>query len=569
MAFARLLRNVRDGNYVRSSLKQQMRVKLSDRSVLAAVGFLLTVPTVAHLLFSWMGFNPTDDGFTLAYSRRILEGQVPHRDFIIIRPFLSPLIHTPFVLFGGEYTYWVSRFFVWFQFAFISWAWVSVINRAFGYPFNNTTKLFVALVSFVASINLFTLTAWHTTDGIFLTSIGIWVLATQRHPTKGVVGYSLIATAYLCKQSFFLMAPISVLLLGDWREKKYWLAIAAPGAAYCIYLLATGAFSEAILQLTAQTGIVSVGVESYLNYAVLLGALGGYCSIFLLNTKAVLSLRIKRVLRHAGTSILIVMPTLFVAIGLYLARISTVSYGVFGMVLGVALYYILSKVAWNKDKLTAALLVLLLAWSASLSVGANSPLLALGPLLTLLVAFAYSMRQYLDFRVLQTTLVVMGVAILLSFSVSRPHHIYYERPFNELSRSLGGVLPGGRLIYTNPNTYEFMANLNEAIDIVSARNREYAIIPDVPGYWVQARQTNPLPIDWLFPVELGNQQLAERVIRDLEDERGETIIIAQKVDAFFLADDSRPVDEKDYPVLKYVRTHFNKTHETEFFELYE
>ena len=128
----------------------QIKTKLVDQNVLVSVAFLLIVPAVAHLLLSWRGFSPTDDGFTLAYSRRILEGQVPHRDFIIIRPFVSPLIHTPVVLFGGDYTYWVSRFFVWFEFACTSWAWLSVINRAFDNPFNNLMKVFVALVSFAA-----------------------------------------------------------------------------------------------------------------------------------------------------------------------------------------------------------------------------------------------------------------------------------------------------------------------------------------------------------------------------------------------------------------------------------
>src|SRR3712207_1301334 len=94
-------------------------IRSDRRNALASVAFLLVLPTLAHLLFSWRGFAPVDDGFTLTYSRRILEGQVPHRDFIIIRPFISPLLHTPFVLFGGEYTYWVSRIFVWFQFACI------------------------------------------------------------------------------------------------------------------------------------------------------------------------------------------------------------------------------------------------------------------------------------------------------------------------------------------------------------------------------------------------------------------------------------------------------------------
>src|SRR5919112_1600594 len=274
-----------------------MRTKsrLTNQNVLISVAFLVVVPTVAHLLFSWRGFAPVDDGFTLAYSRRILEGQIPHRDFIIIRPFVSPLLHTPFVLFGGDYTFWISRLFVWFQFACISWAWVCIINRAFDNPFNNTTKLFIALVSFAASVHYFVLTAWHTVDGLFLSSIGLWILLAQKHTRWRAIGYLLIAAAYLCKQSFLFVAPLAVLLLGDWREKKYWSTIALPAAGYCAYLLVTGSFSEAVLQLASQTGIASTGVGSYLNYGTLLGVLAGYCSMFLLSADTVPLLRAERV----------------------------------------------------------------------------------------------------------------------------------------------------------------------------------------------------------------------------------------------------------------------------------
>ncbi len=546
-----------------------MKTRLVDQSVLVSVAFLLLVPALAHLLFSWRGFAPVDDGFTLAYSRRILEGQVPHRDFIIIRPFLSPLIHTPFVLFGGEFTYWVSRSFVWFQFACISWAWVCIVNRAFDNPFDNATKLTLGLISFAASVHYFVLTAWHTVDGLFLASIGLWILLARRHKGWRVSGYLLIAAAYLCKQSFLFVAPLSVLLLGDWREKKYWLTMALPAAGYGAYLLVTGSFSEAVLQLASQQGIVSTGIGSYLNLGILLGVLAGFCSMFLLVTSAVPPTRTRRASRYAGASMLVVIPAAFVAIGLYRGTLGTVSFGVFGVVLGVALYCVWKGTTRDKDKIPVALIALTLAWSASLSVGYNWPALLLGPLLTILAAFVYSRRELLGPTLLQTTLIVVGVAVLLSFGASRPYYIYREQPSSELSRSLAGVLPGGRLIYTNPNTYEFMVDLDNATTEVSARDRAYAIIPDVPGWWVQSEQANPLPVDWPQPVELGNQYLVDRVTSDLAAQRGEVTVIVQKVQAFDLADGFVPLDEDQYPVVQYVRANFEKTHETEFFELYE
>src|SRR6266700_1685240 len=115
------------------------RSKKNELLVLAS--FLILVPLLSHSSFSWMGFTPTDEGFTLAYSRRMLDGQVPHRDFIIIRPFLSPLIHVPIVMLGGAYTFWMSRLFVWFELTSIAWLWTSIVSRLLGFPLSLSLKL--------------------------------------------------------------------------------------------------------------------------------------------------------------------------------------------------------------------------------------------------------------------------------------------------------------------------------------------------------------------------------------------------------------------------------------------
>ena len=38
-----------------------------------AAAFLILVPLIAHLSFSWMGLTPTDEGFTLSAGRRLLD----------------------------------------------------------------------------------------------------------------------------------------------------------------------------------------------------------------------------------------------------------------------------------------------------------------------------------------------------------------------------------------------------------------------------------------------------------------------------------------------------------------
>ncbi|MGB2962025.1 MAG: hypothetical protein WBC52_06380, partial [Candidatus Omnitrophota bacterium] len=207
-------------------MKDKGVAKLSIWNTGICILFLVLVTAIAHFLFSWRGFNPTDDGFILASSRRILEGQVPHLDFISIRPVGSALLHMPFVFLDGDYTFWISRFFVWFQFACIAWVWTIIISKVLKISFNAVEKVIFALIAFAFSSHTFPIMAWYTIDGLFLLSIGLG-LCLRRSQDSKLTGYTLIGMAYLCKQSFLPMIFV-IVILGDWRRIRFWLAMAMP-----------------------------------------------------------------------------------------------------------------------------------------------------------------------------------------------------------------------------------------------------------------------------------------------------------------------------------------------------
>jgi hypothetical protein len=62
------------------------------RSVVVTLS-LAALAAWIFLSFGRLGFNPTDDGYMLAYSHRLLRGEMPHRDFSSPAPVGSPLRH--------------------------------------------------------------------------------------------------------------------------------------------------------------------------------------------------------------------------------------------------------------------------------------------------------------------------------------------------------------------------------------------------------------------------------------------------------------------------------------------
>ncbi len=261
-------------------------------------------------------------------------------------------------------------------------------------------------------------------------------------------------------------------------------------------------------------------------------------------------------------------PLLGIAVSLWFGILMHTAFILFGFSAGVSLCLLTDR-ATSRQLKQFVLLLLLMAWSVSLSNGYNSPALMAGPTAAMLVLYSLSILK--PTRRFQLVLVgVTASLVVLGFTVARLKYVYRDRAAPELTNALGEVLPGAAHIYTNSNTYAFMSDLNQAVDLAKKEKKAYAILPDVAAYWVKAEQENPLPAVWPQAQELSKPALMNRFIQAMEIRRGSTVFIVQKVEATELARGSVSLESSDYyEVVRYARTHFVKVQETAYFELYE
>jgi hypothetical protein len=547
--------------------------------LLATVLFLLLVPAISHLLFSWMGMTPTDDGFNLAMSRRLLEGEIPHRDFITPRPAGTEILYAPLVLLGGDYTIWISRFFVWFQFACIAWIWTTVIGRLPRRPLGMVEQMALALMVFALTAHNFLLTPWPTIDGLWIASVGLPCCLSPR-PFRKFAGYFMVGAACLFKQNFIILGPVFLIMLEDWRRLRYWVAVALPPACYVILLGATGALSDARLQLTAHSELFQTGIRAYLleRWSPYAGLIAAYFGLLIVSGTAKTQFfsfpsEVRFCLGVLGVSLVAVAAAACLMTDYASLKFS---FALFGMLAGTLLYYIFHQN--EKDAVVRiGILVMAVMWSTSISLGWNFPVFGSGMAVAL---FAIVVRLVLPADVpakrywnTSAWIISLAAITLICFGVGRSRHIYKERPASELRCSLDGILPGGRLIWTNPVTFEYMKELHEAIE--QAGGQEYAVIPDAAIHWVKSLQRNPLPIDWPHDMELSNPALLDRVIQALESRRGRIVILVAKVTGFSLGDKPKPLSEAypPYPtynkVAPYVASHFHKIGEMQYWEIYK
>ena len=242
------------------------------------------------------------------------------------------------------------------------------------------------------------------------------------------------------------------------------------------------------------------------------------------------------------------------------------AYTLVSLLLGGALYFILEARRGNPF-LQLILMILVLAWSVTVSVGAKTPVLMGGAMAGALLAAILPAVCRPPWRTM-VLLILAGLAVTGFWSL-RHKTVYMEQPASRLTCALDNVFPGGRGIKTNPNTYAFLADLQKAVALASKYPDPYAIVPDVPGYWARAAQRNPLPIDWAKNTELPDLRLLKRVTDSLDAQRSHLTVIVQKVEAFPLPKGFDRLESSDkFAVARHVRVHFKKCGDTKYFELY-
>ncbi|MFC1734040.1 hypothetical protein ACFL6I_27365, partial [candidate division KSB1 bacterium] len=187
-----------------------LRKLLENRYFTISLFFLYIV--LYFLIYGRFGWNDTDEGFILASSWRIFKGQIPYRDFILIYPPLSYLVHSvTFFIIPDNYQIIFERLLCYIFFAFSSYYAAATIEHIFKLSKLGLDKFLLATIGFVLSVNNFPPMPWYTVDGVFFGSIGIFLIVRYGSTFSNVIGMLFLFLSALCKQPFYLM-PIAGIL---------------------------------------------------------------------------------------------------------------------------------------------------------------------------------------------------------------------------------------------------------------------------------------------------------------------------------------------------------------------
>ena len=529
---------------------------------------------LCHILYSRLGFNPTDDGLQLAFSRRILDGEIPHRDFISVRPALCYWLWAPLVASRADSLILISRAIVWLEWATIAGIWTSRAFRDIASTRTTLTEILVfCSLLFFLNAYTFPVMAWHTIDGIFLVSVALWLAEPARPFWLRCCGYFLLGCAPLAKQSFIALPVLLLFSSQDRRRLLPWLCVFTPAAFYFGWLAYEDAVIPAFTQLTAQRNFFTAAFAVYpLRYPTFsLSVASGVVLLYILRRPGhARPIKQGRWLLMGAYALFLLLPLL------HLWYPEAFSIHLFGLLLGIVIGLALFRSSHVKLQESfsrfAALLVqaTVLAWSAAISRAVNYPALATGILWVVFTALFYS--TFFAPRLLPTTrkvLVLMSALFLATaFHYQRTHALYRESPASALTAPLDTILPGAKGIRTNPRTAAMLAELKDLVTSSGVGATRIAILPDCAAWWILSPAKNPLPLLWDNEVELPNDALRQHACQEIEKRRHTVTLLVTRYETDSLATTLRPLAPR-YPLTQYVRTHWSKVGETCFFEIYE
>lgn len=180
----------------------------SDRPASAvSLAFVALAGFAAIYFYHYLpqGFSPYDDAYLMALGKRLSEGESLYRDIAYFRTPLSALLQMwGHELFGGAYTVLLSRILWAFQLTLIVGVCGYLCRRWF-----HPLELALALCATLVYSSLLFAFPWYTYDGMFFSALYALAFTKKRYFLAGVAA----ALAGLCKQSFLVLLPVTLLAL--------------------------------------------------------------------------------------------------------------------------------------------------------------------------------------------------------------------------------------------------------------------------------------------------------------------------------------------------------------------
>lgn len=463
---------------------------------------LFLLPLIYIYLFGRYGFEDSDSGFIVSMGWRILNGELPYKDFYYVRPPLSPYLSALFLSVLPEHgQLFYIRLITYIMLLISVLMTTDILNKFYDFKKLKLNKYLFSIISFmVLSIGHIEF-QWHTTDGIFFAILGLWLLTLDKSNIFIVfVAGTVFTLSALTKQNFIIIPIISIiftLLMYGKRIATVLLIGIVSILLIFYYWLDTNSLTELYrLQTTGVTSIkdlVQVGLINYFINDKFLLALTSIISILLF---FIYKFRNKF---YTSKSITLLVFGIIILINLshMLLTQSASKFIRFDLTFPIIITLIfIYLITIQKEKLKNHYILIYLftvAWTSSISWGYATPILYFIPII---FAVLYVLSKYYD--ILNSHKYNLFF-ILLVIIYSIPYNLfpYRDKPIWKLDSDAVEISNKAAFIVTNKD----IILKHKELSILLKNYPNSTVLPSVPHAYYLNNLKNQFKIDWAMDVE--------------------------------------------------------------------
>jgi hypothetical protein len=503
------------------------------------IAWPVLIGVVIFAAFGRYGFNPTDEGFVNGVAYRVLQGEIPHRDFIWARPVGSAYLHAAELLLPSP-GLMTSRAIALAEIIGYSVLLAALAIRRWHWEWG-LAEVGIVVVSILVNLNTMPLMAWPTIDGALLVAGGAVVLQAgldRDRPRLVFAAFVFLGAAMTMKQSFWpapFFGMMWVLLVSGHGVLPRRVITALLGTVLIPGLYVAGVavadgLDEMLVQLGSAKAVIGIELITLVRDPL---RTAGLCTLVGVGAWLAPHPKTPAVLRAAIPAVV----ALAVA-----AIVATMGLDLVGEWAIMLWWLVVTATAVrsirNRHADWAGLALIALGWMVSLSYGLASPALVGGSLGAFLVLRCIQdvESEATDDSMARAGRVVAATLLVLictpTFVSERRTEIYRDRPAVELTASLDAVDDDFAGVVTNPITASYLEQLVECVHDHPAD--EVAVLPDNPAIYPYLELSNPFPADWIIPLDIiGSEGRFVEAAAALDD-RGGYLVLFQPVQASLL-----------------------------------
>ncbi|MEL6866174.1 MAG: hypothetical protein AAFP19_17225 [Bacteroidota bacterium] len=532
------------------------RFKNKDWSSWLFLGIVLTYIR----LYAPFGINETDGGFISAYAYRLLQGEQIYQDIIYVRPPMSIWLRAlEMWLLPDSFELLSERILFYLKVALYAWMGAAVFYQDY-------RRWLLASIGFIICVHNYPAASWHTVDGILFGTAAFFLLFRTASPI--VLPSLMVVMAMLCKQSFYPLLPLFLLMVGLYKGKRdlalATLSLSLMALAFYGYLNTTDLWSDYRFWTSGATGMgaaIQSGIWDYTKINPLLFALLPLLLPWLLDRKvlfapkyywylfiaALMASYVWSIYEQQSFQVPVSQSRLLFLIGLFYWLRQAYRMGI----------WLFSWADWKREGQSLLHLASLLglSWMAALSWGYSFPILFAIPYVYVLFEITEEVEwgTTRDWNWLWRFSLLFALLLIFRYAYE---FVYRDGPRSAMKWPMEQVFPALKGIYSDEATYLLYSDLKGLQEHYGPRFKTLPAFP-LSNYLTQTQ--SPLPLDWVIRPETNGPQ-------------PKLYQLVDKSDYYFFIEKSygeQLLKNPKFELTKYVMDHLDRIEETPYFYVYQ